>query len=127
MGFFGFQYLLLFVLATIPSGIVSKLQYSETLANCDWLHGGAELLLTLTSLLVVSGFRDASVTGGIGVSGNELKIQSFALAVGAAFFAAVAWGPGTGLEAHSAFAGGIGDLGQGIMDYLPEGMRAEPE
>lgn len=64
LGSFGFSYLLLFVLATIPSGIVSKLSYGETLANVDWLHGGAEALLTTTSLLVVAGFRSASVTGG---------------------------------------------------------------
>ena len=75
LGNFGFQYLLLFVLATIPSGIVSKIQYGETLANVDWLHGGAEGLLTLTSLLVVAGFRDKSVEGGMGVEGNEGKIK----------------------------------------------------
>jgi hypothetical protein len=37
---FGFAYLLLFVLGTIPSGIVTKSVYGETLANVDWLHGG---------------------------------------------------------------------------------------
>ena len=72
LGNFGFQYLLLFVLSTIPSGIIPKSQYSETLANVDWLHGGAEGLLTMTSLLVVAGFRSASVQGGMkGVQGNE--------------------------------------------------------
>ncbi|GMH91221.1 hypothetical protein TL16_g11993, partial [Triparma laevis f. inornata] len=55
LGNFGFQYLLLFVLSTIPSGIISKSVYGETLANVDWLHGGAEGLLTMTSLLVVMG------------------------------------------------------------------------
>eukprot|EP00956_Cyclotella_meneghiniana_P029621 scaffold72399_cov49-Cyclotella_meneghiniana.AAC.2 len=54
LGQFGFGYLLLFVLGTIPSGIVTKSVYGETLANVDWLHGGAELLLTVTNVLIVS-------------------------------------------------------------------------
>jgi len=54
LGNFGFAYLLLFVLGTIPSGIVTKSVYGETLANVDWLHGGAELLLTVTNVLIVS-------------------------------------------------------------------------
>jgi hypothetical protein len=51
---FGFQYVLLFVLATIPSGIISKSVYGQTLANTDWLHGGAELLLTVANIIIVS-------------------------------------------------------------------------
>ena len=54
LGNFGFQFLLLFVLGTIPSGIISKATYGCSLADVDWLHGGAETLLTATSLLVVS-------------------------------------------------------------------------
>jgi len=54
LGNFGFQFLLLFVLATIPSGIISKSVYGLSLANVDWLHGGAESLLTITTLLIVS-------------------------------------------------------------------------
>jgi Protein of unknown function (DUF3593) len=56
---FGFQYVLLFVLATIPSGIISKSVYGQTLANTDWLHGGAELLLTVANIIVVSHARVA--------------------------------------------------------------------
>jgi hypothetical protein len=56
LGKFGFAYLLLFVLGTIPSGIVTKSVYGETLANVDWLHGGAEALLTVTNVLIVSIF-----------------------------------------------------------------------
>lgn len=51
---FGFQFVLIFVLSTIPSGIVSKSTYLTSLANVDWLHGGAELLLTLANVLIVS-------------------------------------------------------------------------
>ena len=54
LGNFGWQYLLLFVLGTIPSGIVTKSVYGQSLANTDWLHGGAEALLTMTNVLIVS-------------------------------------------------------------------------
>lgn len=50
---FGFQFILLFVLSTIPSGIISKATYGTSLANVDWLHGGAELLLTVANVLLV--------------------------------------------------------------------------
>ena len=55
LGNFGFQFILLFVLSTIPSGIVTKAVYNgQSLANTDWLHGGAELLLTIANVFVVS-------------------------------------------------------------------------
>lgn len=50
----GFQYVLLFVMSTIPSGIVSRSVYGTSLANVDYLHGGAELLLTVANVLIVS-------------------------------------------------------------------------
>ena len=53
LGNFGWQFLLLFVLSTIPSGIITKGNYGESLADCDWLHGSAEALLTITNLLIV--------------------------------------------------------------------------
>lgn len=54
LGNFGFQFVLLFVLSTIPSGIISKAVYGQTLANVDYLHGGAELLLTTANVFIVS-------------------------------------------------------------------------
>lgn len=33
--------------------------YDTTLANVDWLHGGAESMLTLTNLFLVVGLRQA--------------------------------------------------------------------
>lgn len=54
---FGFQFLLAFVFATIPAGIIAKVRYGDTLANVDFLHGPAESLLTVTNLLIVFGFR----------------------------------------------------------------------
>ena len=54
LGNFGWQFLLLFVLSTIPGGIISKSVYGSSLADCDWLHGSAEALLTITNVLIVS-------------------------------------------------------------------------
>lgn len=62
LGNFGFQFILFFVLTTIPSGIISKSIYGTSLANVDYLHGGAELLLTISTILIVSSYL-ASVNG----------------------------------------------------------------
>ncbi|XP_057968860.1 uncharacterized protein LOC131158192 [Malania oleifera] len=56
---FGFYFLLAFVGATIPAGIYAKVHYGTSLSNVDWLHGGAEFLLTLTNLFIVMGLREA--------------------------------------------------------------------
>ncbi|KAL5781812.1 hypothetical protein ACOSP7_006841 [Xanthoceras sorbifolium] len=56
---FGFYFLLAFVGATIPAGIYAKVHYGTSLSNVDWLHGGAESLLTLTNLFIVLGLRRA--------------------------------------------------------------------
>ncbi len=55
----GFYMTLVFVAVTIPAGIYAKIAYGEALANIDFLHGGAELFLTLANILVVLGFRQA--------------------------------------------------------------------
>lgn len=55
----GFYVLLVFVAVTIPAGIYAKVAYGETLANVDWLHGGAEFFLTLSNIFVVLGFYQA--------------------------------------------------------------------
>jgi hypothetical protein len=55
----GFYSLLIFVAVTIPAGIYANAHYGESLANVDWLHGGAEFFLTLSNILVVLGFRQA--------------------------------------------------------------------
>lgn len=57
----GFYLLLVFVAVTIPAGIYAKVAYGESLANVDWLHGGAELFLTLSNIIVVLGFREALI------------------------------------------------------------------
>lgn len=55
----GFYMTLVFVAVTIPAGIYAQLAYGESLANVDFLHGGAEFFLTLSNILVVLGFRQA--------------------------------------------------------------------
>ena len=56
----GFYVLLIFVAVTIPAGIYAKQTYGQELANVDWLHGSAEVFLTLSNILVVLGFRAAT-------------------------------------------------------------------
>ncbi|BBD54276.1 DUF3593 domain-containing protein [Planktothrix agardhii] len=57
----GFYGTLVFVAVTIPAGIYAKVVYQESLANIDWLHGGAEVFLTLANILLVLGFRQAII------------------------------------------------------------------
>ncbi|PSF38403.1 DUF3593 domain-containing protein [Aphanothece hegewaldii CCALA 016] len=57
----GFYVLLIFVAVTIPAGIYAKVHYGKDLANVDWLHGSAELFLTLSNILVVLGFRQGII------------------------------------------------------------------
>ena len=59
LALYGFYGTLVFVGVTIPAGIYAKLNYGESLANIDWLHGGAEVFLTLANILIVLGFRQA--------------------------------------------------------------------
>jgi len=130
LGNFGFQYLLLFVFGTIPSGIISKLTYSETLANVDWLHGGAEVLLCVTNILIVVGWRDAMTNGAYKKGGKKdkgsWKPKAVALGCGVGFAAACAVGPSLGFEAHSAFLLGAGDLSKDATYALPWVVHTEP-
>lgn len=55
----GFYMMLVFVVVTIPANLYAQTAYGESLANVDWLHGGAEFFLTLSNILVVLGFQRA--------------------------------------------------------------------
>lgn len=55
----GFATCLLFVVLTVPAAIAAQLLYGVSLADCDWLHGAAESLLTVTNLITVVAFRQA--------------------------------------------------------------------
>ena len=59
LALYGFYGTLVFVGVTIPAGIYAKIAYQEALANIDWLHGSAELFLTLDNILIVLGFSQA--------------------------------------------------------------------
>ncbi|MDV2993095.1 MAG: hypothetical protein N4J56_002749 [Chroococcidiopsis sp. SAG 2025] len=59
LALFGFYGTLVFVAVTIPAGIYAQVHYGESLANVDWLHGSAEVFLTLSNILIVLGFRQA--------------------------------------------------------------------
>jgi Protein of unknown function (DUF2499)/Protein of unknown function (DUF3593) len=132
---FGFQFVLIFVLATIPSGIISKSTYGTSLANVDWLHGGAEFLLTVANILLVVGFLEGSNsfsqtdtnTTPSTETGTSLNIGRVAAFSGAAIFAAAcALGPSMGLEAHSPFLTGLGDLSNDAILSLPWVTHSEP-
>lgn len=57
----GFYVLLVFVAVTIPAGIYAQVVYGAELADIDWLHGSAELFLSISNILVVLGFRQAVI------------------------------------------------------------------
>ncbi len=59
LGLWGFYGTLVFVAITIPAGLYAKIQYDDSLANIDWLHGSAESFLTITNILLVLGFKSA--------------------------------------------------------------------
>jgi len=124
LGAFGFQFLLLFVISTIPTGIISKATYGCTLADADWLHGSAEALLTVTNLLVVGGFRAASSGDAVGAEG-ELN-RKVALGIAALVTVVCASGTSLGFGAHTPFFFGLGNLGDGLVSSLPWAFHAEP-
>jgi hypothetical protein len=59
LALYGFYGTLVFVAVTIPAGIYAVLHYGKSLADVDWLHGGAEVFLTLSNILIVVGFAQA--------------------------------------------------------------------
>ncbi|GKZ01204.1 hypothetical protein MPSEU_001071800 [Mayamaea pseudoterrestris] len=124
---FGFQFILVFVLSTIPSGILSKAVYGTSLANVDWLHGGAESLLTVANVLVVLGLKQALTDPEPAPEETVNNSRNLALATAGIF--AVACGLGTnllGFGVHSPFLFGIGDLPSDFALTLPWVNHNEP-
>lgn len=112
---FGFQFLLAFVISTIPSGIISKTAFGVPLADADWLHGAAESLLTATNIFLVVGFRGAISGNAATANGDLFGIPNFLKVVGGCWLAAVVLTLATGVpvfgwEAHTPFLAGIGAL-----------------
>jgi hypothetical protein len=127
LGNFGFQFVLLFVLMTIISGIVGKASYGLSLADIDWMHGTSESLLTVANILIVLGFNEA-MANPEPPAGMTARIV--ALVFAAICFVAVATGtlPFWGLQAHSQLLGGFGNLSSTTDSLLPWVRRhAEPE
>jgi hypothetical protein len=121
---FGFQFILLFVASTIPAGIISRAVYETSLANVDWLHGWAELLLTTANILIVWGLKEASTSPDQTPVGTP-RLVGFGLF--GLFAVGCALGPGTiGWEAHTGFMAGIGDLSATTVQSLPWVTHTEP-
>ncbi len=55
----GFYLTLVFVAVTIPAGAYAQLGLHKSLADVDWLHGGAELFLTISNITIAIGFAQA--------------------------------------------------------------------
>ena len=85
----GFASCLLFVFLTIPAAIAAKLLYGVSLADCDWLHGSAESMLTITNLATVIPFRQA-----LAAKERQLKVlaeTNVAMPVSATSYGPTVW------------------------------------
>ena len=120
LALFGFKFLLAFVFGSIPAAIIAAACYNVTLADCDWAHGSAECLLAFTNLFIVIGFRQAlrappAVPPPPPPPASETRLASSALplllpALLVALAAAPLDGDFFGLELHTRWLGGVGDL-----------------
>jgi len=59
LAWWGFAATLVFVLVTVVAGGVAQLRFGRQLADVDPLHGGAEVFLTASNLLIALGFAKA--------------------------------------------------------------------
>ena len=127
---FGSQFLLLFVISTVVTGIVTKGQYSETLANVDWLHGSSEALLTTSNLFLGFGLAGTLSTGTMepadaSMESSKLPRYAAGLLALAVFGSAIA-GPQIGVGVHDAFLFGAGALPAELLDSFGLPLHAEP-
>lgn len=53
----GFRFTLVFVAGTTVASVLAISRYGAQLADVDPLHGGAEVLLTVSNVLVLLGFQ----------------------------------------------------------------------
>jgi heme A synthase len=56
LAMWGFAMTLVFVAVTIVAAVVAERLFAHQLADVDVLHGGAEMFLTLSNVLVLIGF-----------------------------------------------------------------------
>ncbi|MDA1156281.1 MAG: DUF3593 domain-containing protein, partial [Cyanobacteria bacterium] len=57
----GFGFTLIFVLITIAAALLAEGLYGRQLADVDPLHGGAELFLTVSNVMILLGFMPKGV------------------------------------------------------------------
>ena len=123
----GFVTLLFFVFLTIPGAIAAKVLYGASLADCDWIHGSAESLLTITNLVTVIAFRQALSAKEKGTamppSATSYAPMSY-LAAGLIALAGVTAAVPALMnpEVHTPYLGGFMDL-----PFSLEGLGAFPE
>ncbi|KAL7515679.1 hypothetical protein ACHAXN_013204 [Cyclotella atomus] len=134
----GFATCLLFVFLTIPAAIGAKVWYGVSLADCDWLHGSAESLLTVTNLVTVVAFRQALGYQEAKLSrGGEddviipKSVVSYdpmvKLVVGLTFLAFLtAFVPGViGAQVHTPYLNGFMDIPSTLLPWTA--THSEPE
>ena len=61
LALWGFGFTLVFVLITIAAAIAAEGMYGHQLADVDPLHGGAELFLTISNVMILLGFMEKGV------------------------------------------------------------------
>ena len=124
LAMFGHQFLLLFVISTVFTGIVTKSVYTSSLADVDWLHGSAEALLTTSNLMVGLGYRGA-IAGDADPEGGSFRYPAFGIFGLVVLVTAI--GPSVlGLAQHDAFLAGIGNLDANPLEALGLALRDEP-
>lgn len=117
----GFSSLLCFVTATVVTSIVAVKSYGLTLANVDWLHSGAEQLLSFTNVANVIGLK--LTIDSFSAGGGEKRVPGSSegspvlpiIGGAAAVTVAATWAAAGGsLGEHSAYLGGLGNLPPGV-------------
>ena len=114
----GARFLLLFVAATIPAGIVAKAKYGDILANVDLLHGGSESLLTISNALFAFGFGSAAAQD----AGDESDSGASISAIG--FLGVLLLACAAGTLALDAGAGTV--IGADVLESEPTNALSLP-
>ena len=116
--------------------VAAKVWYDVSLADCDWLHGSAESLLTVTNLVTVVAFRQAlsykeqEQNGNVNVNIPESFVSYdpmvklvgglTVLAFFTAFFPAI-----SGAEVHTPYLSGFMDIPSSQLPWVAP--HPEPE
>ena len=114
----------------VSDNMITGVEEPAVLADVDWLHGGAETLLTTSNLFLGFGLAGALSAGKLEPMGEESFPKAQAIAAGLLAFTVYASafaGPGLGLEQHSALLFGLGNLPADLLSGLPIALHAEPE